>query len=198
MMDWQPSKKTSASEQITFSSLPASEIELYYSNHIKEQKYTDEQLSDFIALLRVSNCLFAKINPMLAESLLKLGLIVTYQAGEAIYKQDVPIRNVGILLWGQTLLRKRQTKFKFNCYPGSAFGEELILERLEYSRKPRASIEKGEFLTSERCKAVTGCGVLFVGEREYHWIYEELAMQGLKDLMLCFEGLIQRTYLKKR
>jgi len=40
---------------------------------------------------------------------------------------------LGILLWGHTLLRKKTTKFRFNCYPGAAFGEEMILEKMGYN-----------------------------------------------------------------
>ena len=75
-----------------------------------------------MSLLRKNNPLVQKVNPILLETLLKLGSIVTYHVGEAVYKQGAPIRNIGILLLGQTLLRKKTTKFRFNCYPGAAFG----------------------------------------------------------------------------
>ena len=55
-----------------------------------------------------------------------MGFVVTYEPGDVVYKQNVPIRNLGILLWGQLLFKKKKTKFKFTGYPGSGLGEELV------------------------------------------------------------------------
>jgi hypothetical protein len=105
---------------------------------------------------------------------------------------------VGIIIWGQAILKKNSTKFRFNCYPGQALGEEILFEELRYSESRSASVEKGRFFTFEKCKAVGSCGMLWVGEREWGWVYEELTRQGLKDIMVRFQSLLYRTYIKKR
>lgn len=37
-----------------------------------------------------------------------------------------------------------------------------------------------------------------MGEREYYWMREELALRGMKDRAQCFESLLQRVYIRKR
>ena len=122
---------------------------------------------------------------------------MTYQHKDLVYKLNAPIRNIGILLWGQLLFRKKNTKLKISGYPGSGLGEELIFERV--GKESRGScVEKGQFLTTESCRAVGACGILFIGAREYNWVRDELAVKGMKELAQCFERMLQRAYLRKR
>lgn len=100
-----------------------SEVSSHYHSNIKGRNYSVKSFLEFVALLRGHNPVFQKISPVVAESLVKLGFIRTYEAGDMVYKQGASIRNLGLLLWGKTVLRKKQTKFKFNCSPGAAFGE---------------------------------------------------------------------------
>ena len=55
--------------------------------------------------------------------MLKLGFIVTYENKELVYKLKAPIRNIGVILWGQLLFRKKNTKLRFSGYLGSGLGE---------------------------------------------------------------------------
>ena len=83
-----------------------------------------------VNLLRINNPLFQKMSRIVCESLIKLGFIVTYEPGDTVYKEGVPIRNLGIILWGQLLFKKKRTKLKFSGYAGSGVGEELIFENI--------------------------------------------------------------------
>lgn len=73
-------------------------------------------------MLSMNNSLFSKTNPIVAETLLKLGFITTYQPKQVIYQENAPIRNIGILLWGEAALRKRNTRLKLTLFPGFAIG----------------------------------------------------------------------------
>jgi hypothetical protein len=60
---------------------------------------------------------------IVAQSLLKIGCIVPYPPNDTIYEKDKPIRSLGLILWGQALLRKKNPQWKFNLFCGSSIGE---------------------------------------------------------------------------
>ena len=98
------------------------ETETYYHNQVKGKPYKHETFMKMVSLLKKNNPLFHKISRVVSESLVKLGFIVTYEPNDIIYKEGAPIRNIGIILWGQVLYKKKRTKLKFSGYAGSGLG----------------------------------------------------------------------------
>lgn len=77
---------------------------------------------------------------ILVQSLLKIGSIISYSPGDVIYQQDKPIRSLGLILWGQAQLKKKVPLWKFNLISGSAIGEELLFETMDYKESRSRSV----------------------------------------------------------
>lgn len=75
------------------------------------------------------------------------------------------MKSIGVVLWGEAVLRCKRSKARYSCLAGSTIGEELVFEDVDYASKKYSTVEKGELCTNERCKAVRNCGILFIGER---------------------------------
>lgn len=95
----------------------------FYFKHIKDKQTTESEQSSFAMLLRENNPLLAKISSIITAALLKLGQIASYNTGETIYKQNTLIKNIGVILWGETVLKKSHTLHRINCQAGYGLGE---------------------------------------------------------------------------
>ena len=71
----------------------------------------------------MGNPLFQKLSTVISDSLLRVGSITAYQAGEVIYKEGFPVRSLGVLLWGEAVLRCRRSRARYSCLAGSTIGE---------------------------------------------------------------------------
>ena len=60
--------------------------------------------------------------------LLQLGFISQYLRQGVIHMEQVPSRNLGIILWGEAILRRKHHEAQFHLVPGFAIGEEPLFE----------------------------------------------------------------------
>jgi hypothetical protein len=165
---------------------------------MKRGEPTKQQLRNFSVILEDHNLFFRKMSPVINETLLNIGVIHTHSANDYIYKESFPIRGIGIILWGNVALKYKKSKIKYNCTAGNTIGEEVLFEKIDYNAKKYSSVENGKLCANERCRAVDNCGILFVGEKEYGYMQENLIKWGFKDEMMRFRNILHRNYFKKR
>lgn len=123
------------------------EDEIHLEQELGNYNAISQSLQNFLSIISRSNELLHKTSVIIIKALLKLGKITVYLPRQLIYAEQEPVRRIGLILWGQAVLKKKKRKERLNCLPGYAIGDELIFERKEYNSEKMPVIEKGEFLT---------------------------------------------------